>query len=164
MDRTIRILTLALVLTLSGPAYAQAQSIGSEPDPFKWDSHRDLIDWTSTGLVAANLTIDTIHNLRAPDRRRALGCEAARLAFTIIGTEIVKQLVVRLRPDASDFHSFWSEHTAIAAATSGYRFSVGIPIAVGTGYGRMAAARHWPSDVGVGFAVGSFVQYGVCRQ
>lgn len=140
--------TLALVLVLlAAPVRAE------EPTP-AWASHRPVADWVSTGLVGANLTLDTIQAWRAEHRKDALVKESLRVGLTIGVAELTKRLVHRERPDRSDDLSFFSEHTALAFASGGFNLSVSVPISLGAAYGRMAADKHHPSDVAVGAVVG----------
>lgn len=141
---------LALVLMLA------ATSAKAEETP-AWAKGRSIADWTSTALDAASIGSDTWKAWHAPDRRRALTHEALRYGITVGTSELVKHLVSRTRPDGSDRMSFWSEHTAIASTGRGFGFSVSVPMDLAVGYLRMAADKHYPSDVGVGAAVGWLV-------
>jgi membrane-associated phospholipid phosphatase len=64
----------------------------------------------------------------------------------------------RKRPDGSDRKSFFSEHTAFAAAalggSAGREFAITIPLTVGTGYFRIAADKHYLTDTLAGAIVG----------
>lgn len=143
---------LAVLLLTAAPAVA------AEQNPFAWPAgHRGLIDGISYGTVAANLVGDTWNSWRAPDRPRALGCQALRVGLVVAIAEVTKRLVHRTRPDGSDRLSFFSEHTALAAVSTPWMLRVSIPMAGATGYGRMAANRHWPTDVLTGAAVGAAV-------
>jgi membrane-associated phospholipid phosphatase len=88
--------------------------------------------------------------------------------------KVVKSLSNRERPDGSDDLSFPSGHTsrassnaAMAAANLDYmkmpgwaRVSLQVGVyaaAAGTGWARVEAQKHYPSDVLVGFAVGQFL-------
>ena len=74
----------------------------------------------------------------------------------------VKNMVSRDRPDHSNRFSFYSGHTSNAFAAAGWRYEVGIPIAIGTGYLRAAANKHYLTDVAVGAAAGLLASR-VCR-
>lgn len=143
---------LLLLLFLPAPARAE----------LAWPAaHRDTANTISNWLVGANLAADTIANLRAEHPKQALGCQAFRLGVSIGAAEGLKHLVKEPRPDGSDHLSFPSEHTWIASVSSGWRFSVGIPIAVGAGYFRVAANKHSVADVVAG-AFGGFLSRKVC--
>lgn len=142
-------IAILVVLTLATPAAA-------EPTPLKWPSHRTVAGHLSDGLVAAALAADTVSSWRSHNRRRAFSCQVLRLGFTLGVAELTKRLVHRDRPDGSDAKSFFSGHTAAAMASAGWRVDVGIPIAVGAGYLRMAANKHYATDVLAGAAVGYF--------
>jgi membrane-associated phospholipid phosphatase len=123
--------------------------------PGAWTAdHRHAADVLSTSTVFAQIGLDTLASFRAPDRRCALEHQAIRLGVAIAVSELTKHLVSRRRPDGSDTHSFFSEHTALAGASSGWNFSISIPLTVSTGYLRVAANKHYPSDVAVGGAIG----------
>jgi len=125
----------------------------------------------------------------AGDARTALEdalmmAEAASAA--LLATQVAKLAVARLRPyawaDPGGDHgpdsrrSFWSGHTAFtfAAASAagtvarlrGYRswpwiLGVGLAGAAATGWLRMAADRHWASDVAVGAVAGTLAGVGL---
>jgi membrane-associated phospholipid phosphatase len=130
-----------------------AQLLSSETNPAAWPSHRGLADWLSTGAVATNIAMDTRASWTSPARARAFRCEAIRIGLAAGVAEATKRLVHRRRPDGSDTMSFFSEHTALAAASAnGWTFGLGLTI--GTGYGRLAANKHYTSDVIIGGMVG----------
>jgi membrane-associated phospholipid phosphatase len=146
---------LSLVAALAVPAAA-------EDSPFRWPSHTTSAARVSDGLVAAAVTLDTVHAWRSADRKRAFLNEGCRLGLTVGVSELVKRTTHRTRPDGSDDMSFWSEHTAVAMQASGWRYSVGVPIAIGAGYFRMAAGKHYATDVAAGAGMGLLAQW-VCR-
>jgi len=91
-------------------------------------------------------------------------------------TQVVKASAARERPDASDSASFFSGHTSYAfsiAVASGtvasahhheiapVLWTVGLTLAATTGYLRVAADRHYLSDVVVGAAAGSALGFAV---
>lgn len=148
---------LAFVLLLwAAPVAAQ------ETQPLAWDSHRKLADALSTALVGVNLGAETVQAWRAPDRKHALLCEAVRNGLTIGASEVIKRVVNRTRPDGSDRFSFYSEHTALAAVNAGWHLNISIPIAIGAGYGRAAADKHYLTDIAVGAGAG-WLAAQVCR-
>ena len=94
-----------------------------------------------------------------------------RAALTVTGsliTELIVQPVKRLvhseRPDGSDCRSFPSGHTARAfmgaellrIAYGGWVPYAGYAVAAATGVMRMAAGRHWFTDVVAGAGIGIF--------
>ncbi len=149
------LVAFSIVIGLAAPAAA-------EPTPLRWSLHPSVAAVMSDSLVIAALSLDTVHALRAPDRTHALLNEGCRAGLTIGVSEIVKRTTHRLRPDGSDDMSFWSEHTALAMQASGWRYSVGVPIAIGAGYFRMAAGKHYATDVLAGAGMGLLAQW-VCR-
>ncbi|HEX7486607.1 MAG TPA: MBL fold metallo-hydrolase [Vicinamibacterales bacterium] len=83
--RPMRRLLVAGLLSASLAAPALAQ----EPTPLAWSpANRHLADVASTALVIGQITADTVVNLRADDRRHALGCEALRLGVAVGVAEI----------------------------------------------------------------------------
>jgi membrane-associated phospholipid phosphatase len=105
---------------------------------------------------------------------------AEATSVAILATQVVKLSVGRLRPNAyhapaaprgpDAFFSFWSGHTAAAFAAAaaagqvarlrGYRrwpwiLGLGLAGAAACGYLRVAADRHWTTDVLAGAAVGT---------
>lgn len=139
---------LFLALAIAAPAAA-------EPNPFAWPpSKRPIADSISNWVVAANLGADAIHSWRSPNRRAAFTCQAIRVGVTLGAAELTKRIVHRTRPDGSDDKSFYSMHTALAMQASGWKVQVGVPVAVGAGYLRMAANKHHFTDVAVGALAG----------
>jgi len=149
-------LAILIVVALASPAAA-------EPTPLKWPSHRQIADWTSTGLVVGAAAAESWRSWQADDRKGAFVNQGCRLGVTIAAAEITKRVVHRTRPDGSDRMSFYSEHTAIPASMStGWRWQVAVPVVAGVGYLRMAAAKHYATDVLTGAAAG-FLSHVVCR-
>lgn len=115
-----------------------------------------------------------------------LSLVGASVAVTALGTQVAKLVAARQRPyahhgralygelgDAN--HSFWSAHTALtmAAVTSagvvaerrGYpawpwMLAVGSAASLATGYLRVAADKHWATDVLAGAAFGALIGWG----
>jgi membrane-associated phospholipid phosphatase len=83
--------------------------------------------------------------------------------------QLVKKSVGRLRPDGSEYVSFYSGHTSEAFLSAGAiclsendATCIGSLLLAGTvGYLRIAADKHWASDVivgaGIGYACGRLV-------
>ncbi len=152
-------LAIALLgLLVAAPAVAQ------EPHPYEWSpAHRAIAGHISDALVGVQLTLDTIHTFRQPDKWAAFKCQSMRYGAAIGSAEATKRLVHRLRPDATDDKSFFSMHTALAFSASGWKFEVGIPIGAGVAYGRMAADKHYLTDVLAGAAAG-FAAMQLCEK
>lgn len=130
-----------------------------------------------------------LSSLGAGDSRTALEDGLMMLEATsvaVLATQVAKLAAARLRPYAwaepagdhgpDSRRSFWSGHTAFtfAAASAagtvarlrGYRswpwiLGLGMAGAAATGWLRMAADRHWATDVLVGAAVGTAAGLGI---
>lgn len=141
MHRVLIVLSLLLVI----PSRVNAQD------------YKKISDVISYGTVTTNIVLDSIHSLKCPDSKVCFRNQAFRLGLTVTLSQIVKKNVHKMRPDGSDDMSFWSEHTAIAAASQGYNFYIGVPISVGTGGLRISAQKHDWIDVSAGFLAGSLI-------
>lgn len=150
--------TLTLIMILCAvPVGAQ------ETDPLALpQAARKAADVTSSVLAGVNIGAEFIHAWRADDRKHAIGCFALRNVIAVALAETVKAGVHRWRPDGSDQQSTPSEHTWLSVVNTGWRVKVSVPIAIGTGYGRAAAAKHYLSDVGLGAAGGALTRYFIC--
>lgn len=115
----------------------------------------DVAVWSAIGL-------DTWHQARRDEPKRALTCEAMRLGLAVGVSELGKRIVREERPDKSDRKSFPSMHTAVATQAAGWRYSVGIPLAALAGGGRILGRRHFWWDVLAGAGVGA-VSTTVCK-
>lgn len=142
--------------------WLSAVPVAAEDNPLKWGSHRQVADWLSTGLVAANVALETVAAVRADDRKHALGCLALRNGIAIGVSELGKRIVHRTRPDGSDQHSWPSEHAAVSMVNGGWSFAWGMSIALGAGELRGAADRHFVSDIFTGWSVGLLARQ-VCQ-
>jgi membrane-associated phospholipid phosphatase len=154
---SVRILALSLLLTILLGA-----PLSAEDNPLKWASHRKLADTISTGAVGAQIAGQALTNWNGEHRKHDMLVQGCATGLSILAAELTKQVVHRTRPDGSNDRSFFSEHTAIATANAGWNLRISIPISVGTGYGRMAANKHFATDVLTGAAVGLFAN-AVCK-
>jgi membrane-associated phospholipid phosphatase len=147
----------ALLVLLLVPTPALA-----ETNPLAWKGHATLAARISDAAVWAQIGGETVASLRAERRGRALGCQALRTGLVVGVSELTKAVVHRTRPDGSDRKSFYSEHTALAFVNTGWRYQVSVPIALGVGYLRPAANKHYVTDVLVGAGVGALAER-ICR-
>lgn len=153
--------TLLLILLCAVPAGAQTPVDRWAPSlPTK--AERTTADIASWGTVLADVVLDARASWQSPRRLRAFELQGARVAVTYGAVFIAKQLVHRMRPCALDCgldnprFSFYSAHTALAFSTlGGPRLSVSLPLAVSTGGLRVAAGKHWLTDVLTGAAAGA---------
>jgi excisionase family DNA binding protein len=127
------------IMLLASPAHAQSTATANT---------------ASNVLVGTAIAADAVHSLRGPHRWQALGCQAVRLTATIGAAELLKRIIHKERPDGSDFKSFPSMHTGVAFASMGWRWQVGLPLAIGTGSMRIAARKHDFVDVLAGASIG----------
>lgn len=151
--------TFILVLLLAAPVSAQ------ETQPSAWPAgHRKLADGISWATVTTNVALDSWHAWEHPTttRKHAVLCTLGRYGVTSVAMHVTKVIVHRERPDHSDNHSFYSGHTAFGFVSSGWRWEIGIPLAIGTGYHRAAANKHYWSDIAVGAGAGLLAQL-VCK-
>jgi hypothetical protein len=122
---------------------------------------RKIADIVSYGTVAAQLTFNTIHNWREPDRKKKIIMEGVKTFFTIAASETVKGFIHEDRPDRSDNKSFWSEHSAIAGANMGWNYKIGFSLTFATMSGRVIAKKHhvWDTVFGAlaGMAIDQFI-------
>lgn len=147
--QTIRITAAVLLAVLLATATAAQTTEERAADVASW------------ATVATLVALDTIDAWRTEDRRQALTHEGVRVGATYAVVFAAKLLVQRERPCApacghdNPRFSFFSGHTALAFSTvGGPSLAVTLPLAVSTGGLRVAAHKHWVSDVLVGSAVG----------
>lgn len=113
-------------------------------------------DYASYATVGTTLALDGLAAWKSDHRAHDLQLFAARVFVTVVWADIAKGLVHRTRPDGSDDKSFYSMHTALAFSTlGGPRLQFSLPLAIGTGTGRVVGKKHYVTDVLVGAAVGA---------
>ena len=143
-------LTISFLL-LSSLCEAQATVLDPPSSDIKW-SNTNAANIASYIPVAASIVYDSYKSYKSEDRKRAFTFQAAKLGTNLAAAELIKLAVHRCRPDNSDCKSFPSEHTELTAM--GSSISVSIPLAAGTGYLRMAANKHYLTDVASGLLIG----------
>lgn len=155
------ILALLFVLATAAPACAQTAIDRWTPALPTAAERRaaDLASWVTAVLPVA---LDANASWDAPDRLRAFELQGVRVGVTYGAVFAAKLLVHRLRPCApacgtdNPNYSFFSGHTAIAFSTiGGAPLSFTLPLAISTGGLRIAAGKHWLTDVLAGAAVGA---------
>jgi len=148
---------LALLLALTGPACGQGVTLPQASDRLAWSPPaRPTAAVLSNVTLGAQFVLDTVHAFRDENRSRALWREGCRVAGAQLGAQLLKHYVHQVRPDGSDDNAFPSGHTASAAASAGWRWSVGIPLTIGTAYFRIGAGKHdiWNTLEGAGLGLG----------
>ncbi len=160
----MRALICVLLLGLSASAGAQPLPVDRWTAPLPTSDGQRIADVASWVTVATIVALDAQASWREEHRGRAFALQGARLGITSVAALVVKRLVRRTRPcapacgmDTPDA-SFFSGHTAIAfTAIGGPRLSISLPLAVGSGGLRIAANKHWLTDVLVGAGVGAAI-------
>jgi membrane-associated phospholipid phosphatase len=150
-------------------AGAQALPIDRYTPPLSTAAERHAADVASWVTVSAAVALDAHATWKTHCQGSWDECEGAivrsglRVGVTYGAVFLVKALVHRQRPcapsdcgsDSPDF-SFYSAHTALAFSTlGGPRLAVSLPLAIGTGGLRIAAGKHYLTDVLTGAAVGA---------
>ncbi len=141
---------LLLVLQLGALQGGSANSLADWKAP-AWKNTKTA-DILSDVTLGVSLGVDTWDSFHCVDKKHCFVKQAERTAVNIGAAELVKRIIHRDRPDMSDNMSFYSEHTALTAM--GPRLVFTLPLTFGTGYLRMAANKHYFTDVVVGAGVG----------
>lgn len=122
---------------------------------------RQVADVASWATVATAMALDVQASWKCSDRVRCFELQGARIGVGQIAVFVAKLTVKRMRPCAPDCgidnpnYSFFSGHTTLAFQTiGGAKLQVSIPLAASTGALRVAAGKHWVSDVLMGAGVG----------
>lgn len=141
---------------------------------FGADAESDSDDLRSAAQAAWLITALAAPSRTLTDKAGGLAVGAAALLLERGVTDGIKELADRRRPDGSNERSFTSGHAgAASAATTLARanldyldlpgwldgtFRVGLHgLALGTGWARVEARRHYLTDVLCGYAVGHFL-------
>lgn len=153
---------LLLFVLVASTASGQALPLDKWTPVLPTAAERHAADLASWGTALAGVGFDTKASWDAEDRRRAFLLQGVRVGVTYGAVFVVKSLVHRARPCApacgSDNAnwSFYSAHTALAFQTlGGPRLAFELPLAVSTGGLRVAAGKHWLTDVLTGAAIGA---------
>jgi len=162
----VMVATVLLCLVLAPAALAQPVALDRVAAPFPTAAERRAADVVSWGTVLTSLTIDGTHTWQScrAERdacQRTLALAGVRALTTFGATTALKALIRRRRPCAPSCgadnpdYSFPSGHTAWAfAAMGGGRVSVMLPLAIGSGGLRVAAGKHYLTDVLAGAGIG----------
>lgn len=150
------IASILFVLMLPVASYAQATKFDNLTPYLPTATERKVADWVSLGTVGTSLALDFKSAWDSKDRTHDLQLFAVRAGITYGWASIAKGLVNRRRPDGSNNLSFYSMHTAYAFSTlGGPRVAVSLPLVVSSGGLRIAAGKHYLTDVLVGAGVGA---------
>ena len=140
-------------------------------DALVWE-RKEIAAKVSDYALGAHILGTLGYSAREPERRwERVGAVTGAYLSNYAMNYAVKRMAKRERPDGSDRESFYSGHTSTAFVGAGAiclqsNARVGIPcytalvLSAAIGYLRMAAEKHWLSDVslggGVGFAYGRY--------
>jgi membrane-associated phospholipid phosphatase len=156
------LLWLFLVLLLAAPVRAQSIAFDTWTPPLPTHGERVAADAVSWATSLSAVALDAKASWDAPDRLRAFELQGVRVGITYGAVFLAKTLVHRERPCApacgadNPDYSFYSGHTAIAfASMGGARLAISLPLAVSTAGLRVAAGKHWLTDVLVGAGAGA---------
>ena len=148
--------SIFVAVSLARSASAQGTSFDRLTPAFPTAGERTAADVASWVTVGTAVALDLRAAWRSGDRKHQLHLAGARIFATWTLASLAKGLAHRERPDGSNNLSFYSMHTAMAFQTlGGPRVSVALPLSVGTGGLRVAAGKHWLTDVLVGAGVGA---------
>ena len=156
------LVSIIFAVALSGTAAGQSLPIDKLTPALPSAAGRRVADVASWATAIADVALDAKASWDSPNRGRMFALQGVRVGVTYGAVFAVKSLVHRQRPcapecgiDNPDF-SFYSAHTALAFSTlGGPRLVFALPLAVGTGGLRVAAGKHWLTDVLTGAAVGA---------
>ena len=118
-----------------------------------WQEHEKAADILSTILVAFGLTVPCMFN----HTWHCVANEGLQVGISIGSAEITKHFIHRTRPDMSDDKSFFSEHTALACVAT--IRSKALAVCPAVGWLRIAANKHWATDVITGGMVGMVISF-----
>lgn len=155
--------TLLVLLLFATPAAAQPTAIDHLTPAFPDATARRVADAASWGTALVPVIFDAKESWDAADRSHALTLMGTRIGVTYGLGFIVKKIIHRDRPCIEEgcgidnpHYSFYSLHTALPfTALGGPRLAIVLPFAVSTGGLRIAANKHWLTDVLAGAGVGA---------
>ena len=151
--------TFVLAVYLSAGLSAQALPV-DRVAPAWPEGQQKAANIASNVALWSAVAVDTWGSWRAEHRRTAFLRQGLRLGIAGGASALIKRLVQRQRPCAPACGleqadaSFLSGHTALAFSTTGTQIQITVPLAASTGYLRVAAKKHWVTDVLAGAAVG----------
>ena len=149
------------VVVIPATAFGQPLAVDRITPQLPTSAERLAADIVSWATVATAVALDTKVSWDSADRGHAFRMQGARVLVTYAAVLTAKRLIGRTRPcapscgaDNPNF-SFFSGHTTLAFSTvGGPRLAVSLPLAISTGGLRIAAGKHWLTDVLTGAGVG----------
>jgi hypothetical protein len=154
-----QLLTLALLL-MPATAYAQPKVDTKAANVLAWPEDKQwLAERIGDGLAIGSLVLPCLVNAAERSNPDCWKDQSIRTGAVLIITETTKRIAQRERPDGSDSKSFYSMHTALACVSSLNRLEkkqrwIGAALCASVGYLRIAADKHWTTDVLVGGGLG----------
>jgi membrane-associated phospholipid phosphatase len=154
-------------LLLAPPVFANPIDIEVN-QALKWE-RKELAAQISDYTLGAHVVATLAYTGREPEKRwERVGAVTGAYLSNYAMNYAVKRMAKRWRPSLEDRESFYSGHTSTAFVGAGAvclqnskaPCYVALGFAATVGYLRMAAEKHWLSDVtfggGVGFAYGRY--------
>lgn len=158
VNATRLIVDMIKLLLLFLPSVALANPVDEAArDALKWDNTKLAGKMSDYGLIGMSAGV-VAYQKGWEQRGAVVGAYALNAGVNYA----VKRLVGRERPDGSDHESFYSGHTstafvgaaAVCLQDNKAVCAAGLGMAAMIGYLRIAANKHWLSDVSVGAGVG----------
>lgn len=154
---------ISVIITLITSCFAFDQEIA---DAVKWNNTEvaaNISDYTHGSL----LIVPYFYTLKGDNRFKRTSTVVLTQSLTWLLTDNVKMRVKRVRPNKEDDRSFFSGHSSSAFVGAGLLCTMkkhcteALVVAGLTGYLRMAADKHYLSDVvigaGIGYAFGRYI-------
>jgi membrane-associated phospholipid phosphatase len=127
-----------------------------------WDDHELPAKLSDYGLYASIAMPYVYVVTEKEDRLKRFGSIAATQFTAMLLSDVVKMRSKRVRPNGQDDRSFFSGHSSMSFASSGlvclmgnkYHCYGSVALAGVTAYLRVAAKKHYASDILVGAGLG----------
>lgn len=167
-DRPLIPLSILFAVALAAPTYAQSTRVDRLVPALPTQAERSFAAAASWGALLGAVALDVHATWKAHCEGSWDECEGTIVKSALRGgvvfgsTFLLKKMVARTRPCAPDCggsnpnYSFPSGHAALAFLTlGGPRLAFALPLAVGAGGLRVAANKHYLTDVLAGAAIGT---------
>jgi membrane-associated phospholipid phosphatase len=191
LDVVLTAVASAVALGLAAPSLTPAECRFCAPggldasarEALRWRSPEDArlaSDVLANGIVPAGAVLTSVVSSWSEGHLSAAAVDvlvlAEAAALAAVPVALAKDVVARARPAGAGNRSFYSGHTSLAfsiAAAAGeistirgrrsapWVWAVGMTLATGVAYLRVAGDAHWVSDVLTGAAAGGLVGFAV---